>query len=185
MHKIKLLCQKPNMIFYIYLYYWRRNTDCTENRVAHLCEVSPTLSSIVSHSLSINLKPWKKKNHSFLFSFCLLPKSSPSKSYPFKSSPESVRLQNPEMHGHLWNADVYNLKSSCPPCTWLFVVACFLKLLLLSLELCSYLDSVIALVRFECVYVWGAFTPHRESCWQCDSCCVCVCVSCCSLMVFL
>ena len=68
----------------------------------------PTLSSIVSHSLSINLEPWKKKSLLHVFPF-VFSKSSPSKSYPFKSSPELFSdYWNPELHGHLWNAVVYN-----------------------------------------------------------------------------
>lgn len=134
---------------------------------------------IVSHSLSINLKPWKK-NHSFVFSFCLFKVltfqilSFQILTWIFKI----IETQNPEMHGHLWNADVYNpnrLVHYVHVCwllpAFIFTFA-FCKTVTVAFEQCGSL-----LLRHDCI-VWGAFTPslfeviQMKSWTTCDRVCL-------------
>lgn len=139
-------------------FYWTP-AAVKHHRVACLCEVSPDSEQyIVSHSLSINLRPWEKKSllHVFLLSF-----QSPHLPNPLKSSPEFLRLLKSRTLKCMVTSEMQmstnQILSSI--CTCLSVVACFYVYLCL---LWRYVNATFAQrgglqVRFKCV-VLGAFT---------------------------
>lgn len=123
--------------------------NITEQPVCVKCH--PTLSSIVSHSLSINLRPWEK-NHSFMFSFCL-----------FKALTFQI-LSNPHLNfSDYWNPEPWNawspLKCRCLPTkssriyVRLLVVACFYVYLCLKSNYATFAQrGGLQVCSFGCIH---------------------------------
>ncbi len=129
----------------------------------------PTLSSIVSHTLSINLKPWnlERKITPSCFPF-VFSKSSPSKMLSFQILTrifQIIETQNPEMHGHLWNADVYNPNPLVYYVLYMFVDCCLLYFCLQwNCVTVAFAQCGSLLVRFECERL-GVHSHHARLKW--------------------